>query len=153
MNKSRADTFSSRMESVINEYNNRIYDANKMYDKLKEIQNKLIDIANDIVEEIKLPTQLKKENYRTKVYIDILNNGISKYNLNLKLPISKIASSISILIDKETKAKDWYKRQSIVSDLLFNIINLLIKEKYSLNMEINREIAQEIIEHTKNISK
>lgn len=153
VNKSRADTFSSRMESVINEYNNRIYDANKMYDKLKEIQNKLIDIANDIVEEIKLPTQLKKENYRTKVYIDILNNGISKYNLNLELPISKIASSISILIDKETKAKDWYKRQSIVSDLLFNIINLLIKEKYSLNMEINREIAQEIIEHTKNISK
>lgn len=153
LNKSKADTFSSRMESVIHEYNNRIYDANNMYEKLKEIQNKLITIATNVADEIKLPSQLKKENYRIKVYIDVLNNGISKYNLSLEIPVRKIASNLSIFMDKEIKSKDWFNRQSIVADLLFNIINLLRKEKYSESMEINKEIAMEIIEHTKNISK
>lgn len=154
VNKIKAVDFEERLKSVLDDYNNRMSDADYIKNILDNVADQLLDLLNELKEE-ETSFNAMGIDYEEKAFYDILVAVAEKFKF--EYPDEKnveLAKEIrSALKDKE-KYSDWSNSLQIKALMQADIIMILAKHGYPpVPPEIYEKVYNDVIEQAENFKK
>ena len=154
VNKIKAVSFEKRLQTIIDDYNNRMSDADYIKSILDNVSEQLLKLLDDLKEEEESFTALGID-FEEKAFVDILEAVAEKFQF--EYPQDKnieLAKEIrAALRDKETYS-DWANSAQIKALMQADIILILAKHGYPpVPPEIYEKVYNDIIEQAENFKK
>jgi len=151
VNKVKGIDFSKKMQSLVEQYNERKEDdvlRSEVYDEMAEhLTNLIWEVQKEFTAGVELGIDFKE-----KAFYDILKDLCVKYDF--RYPEDKLvalAKAIKDLVDGQAKFPDWSKREDIKSALKVGLILLLDEHGYP---PVERdEVYKDIFEQAENFKK
>ena len=154
INKIKAVDFEKRLQKVIDDYNNRMSDADYVKSILDDVAEQLIDLLNKLKEE-EHSFEAMGIDYEEKAFFDILVAVAEKFQF--EFPESEnieLAKEIRAALRDKEKYADWANSTQIKALMQADIIMILAKHGYPPTPpEIYEKVYNEIIEQAENFKK
>ncbi len=151
VNRVKGIDFSKKMQTLVERYNDR--DANDILrsEVYEEMANALTDLIWEVHKEFSAGDELGID-FQEKAFYDILKELCVKYDF--KYPDDKmieLAKAVKLMVDKETRFPDAFKRDDIKSALKVELILLL--DEFGYPPVERDEVYVEIYEQAENFKK
>ena len=154
INKIKAVDFEKRLQKVIDDYNNRMSDADYVKSILDDVAEQLMDLLNKLKEE-EHSFEAMGIDYEEKAFFDILVAVAEKFQF--EFPESEnieLAKEIRAALRDKEKYADWANSTQIKALMQADIIMILAKHGYPPTPpEIYEKVYNEIIEQAENFKK
>lgn len=154
VNKIKAVSFGERLQNIIDDYNNRMTDADFIRGILDDVADQLIDLLNALKEEENSFSAMGID-YEEKAFYDILVAVAEKFQF--EYPDDKnieLAKEIRAALRDKEKYADWANSQQIKALMQADIIMILAKHGYPpVPPEIYEKVYSDILEQTENFKK
>ena len=154
VNKIKAVSFEERLQAILNDYNNRMSDADYIKSILDDVAAQLIDLLKDIKEEESSFADMGID-YEEKAFYDILVAVAEKFQF--EYPEDKnieLAKEIRAALRDKEKYSDWANSTQIKALMQADIIMILAKHGYPpVPPEIYEKVYNDILEQTENFKK
>jgi len=151
VNRVKGIDFTKKMQTLVERYNDR--DANDIFrsEVYEEMANALTDLIWEVHKEFSAGDELGID-FQEKAFYDILKELCVKYDF--KYPDDKmieLAKAVKLMVDKETRFPDAFKRDDIKSALKVELILLL--DEFGYPPVERDEVYVEIYEQAENFKK
>ena len=151
VNRVKGIDFTKKMQTLVERYNDR--DANDILrsEVYEEMANALTDLIWEVHKEFSAGDELGID-FQEKAFYDILKELCVKYDF--KYPDDKmieLAKAVKLMVDKETRFPDAFKRDDIKSALKVELILLL--DEFGYPPVERDEVYVEIYEQAENFKK
>ena len=154
VNKIKAVDFEERLQSVLDDYNNRMTDADYIKSILDNVADQLLDLLNQLKEEENSFSAMGID-YEEKAFYDILVAVAEKFQF--EYPDDKnieLAKEIRAALRDKEKYSDWANSIQIKALMQADIIMILAKHGYPpVPPEIYENVYSDILEQTENFKK
>ena len=154
VNKVKGKTFEERLQAVLNNYNNRMSDAEYIKEILDDVSAQLLELVENLKEEQESFTAMGIS-YEEKAFFDILVAVAEKFKF--EFPESEniaLAKEIRAALRDKEKYADWTNSVQIKAQMQADIITILAKHGYPPTPpEIYEKVYNDIIEQTENFKK
>ena len=154
VNKIKAVDFEERLQNILNDYNNRMTDADYIKSILDNVADQLLDLLNQLKKEEKSFSSMGID-YEEKAFYDILVAVAEKFQL--EYPDDKnieLAKEIRAALRDKEKYSDWANSMQIKDLMQADIIMILAKNGYPPTPpEIYEKVYSDILEQTENFKK
>ena len=151
VNKVRGIDFSKKMQSLVNQYNERKEDDIFRSEVYEEMADQLTNMIWDVHREFSAGDELGID-FEEKAFYDILKDLCVKYDFSY--PDDKLitlAQAVKVLVDSQAQFPDWNNRDDIKAALKVGLILLLDKHGYP---PVQRdEVYKDIFEQAENFKK
>ena len=154
VNKIKAVSFEDRLQAILDDYNNRMTDADYIKSILDNVADQLLDLLNQLKEEENSFSAMGID-YEEKAFYDILVAVAEKFQFDYpdKKNIELAKEIRAALRDKE-KYSDWANSMQIKALMQADIIMILAKHGYPPTPpEIYEKVYSDILEQTENFKK
>lgn len=151
VNKVKGIDFSKKMQSLVEEYNERKEDDVLRSEVYEEMAEHLTNLIWEVQKEFTAGAELGID-FEEKAFYDILKELCVKYDF--KYPEEKLialAKAVKDLVDTQAKFPDWSKREDIKSALKAGLILLL--DEYGYPPVERDEVYKDIFEQAENFKK
>lgn len=154
VNKIKAKTFEERLQAVLDDYNNRMTDADYIKDILDNVSAQLMELLRKLREEQDSFNAMGID-YEEKAFYDILVAVAEKYQF--EFPDSEnieLAKEIRAALRDKEKYADWANSTQIKALMQADIIIILAKHGYPPTpAEIYEKVYNDNLEQTENFKK
>ena len=154
VNKIKAKTFEERLQHVLDDYNNRMKDADYVKSILDDVSAQLMDLMKKLKEEQESFKEMGID-YEEKAFFDILVAVAEKFQF--EFPESEnieLAKEIRAALRDKEKYADWANSTQIKALMQADIILILAKHGYPPTPpEIYEKVYNDILEQTENFKK
>lgn len=154
VNKIKAVDFEERLQHIVDDYNNRMTDADYIKSILDNVAEQLMDLLNDLKEEENSFTAMGID-YEEKAFYDILVAVAEKFQF--EYPDDKnieLAKEIRAALRDKERYSDWANSMQIKALMQADIIMILAKHGYPpVPPEIYEKVYSDILEQTENFKK
>jgi len=154
INKIKAKTFEERLKAVLDNYNNRMTDAEYVKKILDDVSDQLMDLINKLKEEENSFSAMGID-YEEKSFFDILVAVAEKFQF--EFPESEnilLAKEIRAALRDKEKYADWANSTQIKALMQADIILILAKHGYPPTPpEIYEKVYSDILEQAENFKK
>ena len=154
VNKIKAKTFEERLQHVLDDYNNRMKDADYVKSILDDVSAQLMDLMKKLKEEQESFNEMGID-YEEKAFFDILVAVAEKFQF--EFPESEnieLAKEIRAALRDKEKYADWANSMQIKALMQADIIVILAKHGYPPTPpEIYEKVYNDILEQTENFKK
>ena len=154
VNKIKAVSFEDRLQKILDDYNNRMTDADYIKSILDHVADQLFDLMNQMKEEENSFSAMGID-YEEKAFYDILVAVAEKFQF--EYPDEKnieLAKEIRAALRDKEKYADWANSAQIKALMQAEIIMILAKHGYPpVPPEIYEKVYSDIIEQTENFKK
>ena len=154
VNKIKAVSFEDRLQAILDDYNNRMTDADYIKSILDNVADQLLDLLNQLKEEEKSFSAMGID-YEEKAFYDILVAVAEKFQF--EYPDDKnieLAKEIRAALRDKEKYSDWANSAQIKALMQADIILILAKHGYPPTPpEIYVKVYNDILEQTENFKK
>ena len=154
VNKIKAVDFEERLQHIVDDYNNRMTDADYIKSILDNVAEQLMDLLNDLKEEENSFNAMGID-YEEKAFYDILVAVAEKFQF--EYPDDKnieLAKEIRAALRDKEKYSDWANSMQIKALMQADIIMILAKHGYPpVPPEIYEKVYSDILEQTENFKK
>lgn len=152
INKIKGASFSDRLQSIINRYNERSENDLFDIDELRaEITEHMLELALKLKTEISSFQELGID-YEEKAFYDILNAVSRQYGFEFnKDKMLELAREIKKIVDDTTKYPDWNDRADIKAKLKMDIIVKL--HQFGYPPITQDEVYKNVLEQAENYKK
>lgn len=154
VNKIKALSFEERLQSIIDDYNNRMTDADYIKSILDNVADQLLDLLNQLKNEENSFSAMGID-YEEKAFYDILVAVAEKFQF--EYPDDKnieLAKEIRAALRDKEKYSDWANSMQIKALMQADIIMILAKHGYPpVPPEIYEKVYNDILEQTENFKK
>lgn len=151
VNKVKGIDFSKKMQTLVEQYNERKEDDVLRSEVYEEMAEHLTNLIWEVQKEFSAGDELGID-FEEKAFYDILKDLCIKYDF--KYPEDKLivlAQAVKDLVDSQAKYPDWSKREDIKSALKVGLIILLDEHGYP---PVERdEVYKDIFEQAENFKK
>ena len=151
VNKIKGIDFTKKMQSLVEQYNERKEDDVLRSEVYEEMAEHLTNLIWEVQKEFSAGDELGID-FEEKAFYDILKDLCLKYDF--KYPedkLIKLAKAVKDLVDTQAKFPDWSKREDIKSALKVGLILLLDEHGYP---PVKRdEVYKDIFEQAENFKK
>ena len=151
VNKIKAVDFSKRLQTIVDQYNERSEDMVLANDVLDELAGQMADLLRDLKTE-KYSFEEMGIDFEEKSFYDILEAIRDKYKFEYpEEQLIALSKDIKIIVDDKAKYTDWSERQDIKAELKVDLILKLAEHGYP---PVTRdEVYKEIFEQAENFKK
>lgn len=147
-------SFEERLQSIIDDYNNRMTDADYIKSILDNVADQLLDLLNQLKDEENSFSAMGID-YEEKAFYDILVAVAEKFQF--EYPDDKnieLAKEIRAALRDKEKYSDWANSMQIKALMQADIIMILAKHGYPpVPPEIYEKVYNDILEQTENFKK
>ncbi len=154
VNKIKAKTFEERLQAILNDYNNRMTDAEYVRHILDNVSDQLMELLKKLKEEQDSFNAMGID-YEEKAFYDILVAVAEKFRF--EFPDSEnieLAKEIRAALRDKEKYADWANSAQIKALMQADIIIILAKHGYPPTPpEIYEKVYNDILEQTENFKK
>jgi len=154
VNKIKAKTFEERLQAVLDDYNNRMTDADYVKSILDDVSEQLMDLLKKLKEEEDSFSSMGID-YEEKAFYDILIAVAEKFQF--EFPESEnieLAKEIRAALRDKEKYADWANSAQIKALMQADIIIILAKHGYPPTPpEIYEKVYNDILEQAENFKK
>ncbi len=154
VNKIKAKTFEERLQSVLDNYNNRMSDSEYVKNILGDVSAQLMDLLQKLKEEENSFNAMGID-YEEKAFFDILVAVAEKFKF--EFPESEnieLAKEIRAAMRDKEKYSDWANSTQIKALMQADIIMILAKHGYPpVPPEIYEKVYNDILEQAENFKK
>ena len=154
VNKIKALSFEERLQSIIDDYNNRMTDADYIKSILDNVADQLLDLLNQMKDEENSFSAMGID-YKEKAFYDILVAVAKKFQF--EYPDDKnieLAKEIRAALRDKEKYSDWANSMQIKALMQADIITILAKHGYPpVPPEIYEKVYNDILEQAENFKK
>ncbi len=154
VNKIKAKTFEERLQAILNDYNNRMTDAEYVRHILDNVSDQLMELLKKLKEEQDSFSAMGID-YEEKAFYDILVAVAEKFKF--EFPDSEnieLAKEIRAALRDKEKYADWANSAQIKALMQADIIIILAKHGYPPTPpEIYEKVYNDILEQTENFKK
>ena len=154
VNKIKALSFEERLQNIIDDYNNRMSDADYIKSILDNVADQLLDLLNQLKEEENSFSAMGID-YEEKAFYDILVAVAEKFQF--EYPDDKnieLAKEIRAALRDKEKYTDWANSLQIKALVQADIIMILAQHGYPpVPPEIYEKVYNDILEQTENFKK
>lgn len=154
VNKIKGKTFEERLQAIIDNYNNRMTDADYVKDILDDVSVQLMELVQKLKDEQESFKAMGID-YEEKAFFDILVAVAEKFKF--EFPESEniaLAKEIRDALRDKEKYADWTNSVQIKAQMQADIITILAKHGYPPTPpEIYEKVYNDIIEQTENFKK
>ena len=154
VNKIKAVSFEDRLQAILDDYNNRMNDADYIKSILDNVADQLLDLMNQLKEEEDSFNEMGIS-YEEKAFYDILVAVADKFQF--EYPDDKnieLAKEIRAALKDKEKYSDWANSMQIKALMQADIIMILAKHGYPPTPpEIYEKVYNDIIEQAENFQK
>ena len=154
VNKIKALSFEERLQNIIDDYNNRMSDADYIKSILDNVADQLLDLLNQLKEEENSFSAMGID-YEEKAFYDILVAVAEKFQF--EYPDDKnieLAKEIRAALRDKEKYTDWANSLQIKALMQADIIMILAQHGYPpVPPEIYEKVYKDILEQTENLKK
>lgn len=154
VNKIKAVSFEERLQGILDDYNNRMTDANYIKSILDNVADQLLDLLNQLKEEENSFSAMGID-YEEKAFYDILVAVAEKFQF--EYPDDKnieLAKEIRAAMRNNEKYSDWANSMQIRALMQADIIMILAKHGYPpVPPEIYEKVYNDILEQAENFKK
>ena len=154
VNKIKAKTFEERLQSVLDNYNNRMSDSEYVKNILDDVSAQLMDLLQKLKEEENSFNAMGID-YEEKAFFDILVAVAEKFKF--EFPESEnieLAKEIRAAMRDKEKYSDWANSTQIKALMQADIIMILAKHGYPpVPPEIYEKVYNDILEQAENFKK
>lgn len=154
VNKIKALSFEERLQSIIDDYNNRMTDADYIKSILDNVADQLLELLNQLKDEENSFSAMGID-YEEKAFYDILVAVAEKFQFDY--PDDKnieLAKEIRAALRDKEKYSDWANSMQIKALMQADIIMILAKHGYPpVPPEIYEKVYNDILEQTENFKK
>ena len=154
VNKIKALSFEERLQSIIDDYNNRMTDADYIKSILDNVADQLLDLLNQMKDEENSFSAMGID-YKEKAFYDILVAVAEKFQF--EYPDDKnieLAKEIRAALRDKEKYSDWANSMQIKALMQADIITILAKHGYPpVPPEIYEKVYNDILEQAENFKK
>ena len=154
VNKIKAVSFEDRLQAILDDYNNRMTDADYIKSILDNVADQLLDLLNQLKEEENSFSAMGID-YEEKAFYDILVAVAEKFQF--EYPDDKnieLAKEIRAALRDKEKYSDWANSMQIKALMQADIIMILAKHGYPpVPPEIYEKVYSDILEQTENFKK
>ena len=145
VNKMKGMDFTEKFQALVNKYNERDVDADKLYE---EITDEIFTLMGDIKTEINSNEELDIS-FEEKAFYDILKALAHKHGFEYaENKLLELAKAVKLLVDGKAKYPDWNKKENIRAELKMDLIMLLADHGYP-PIDHN-EVYQQVFEQAEN---
>lgn len=154
VNKIKAKTFEERLQAVLDNYNNRMSDADYVKSILDDVSAQLMDLLQKLKEEQESFNSLGID-YEEKAFYDILTAVAEKFHFEFPDAENiELAKEIRAVLRNREKYADWANSVQVKALMQADIIMILAKHGYPPTPpEIYEKVYNDIIEQTENFKK
>jgi type I restriction enzyme R subunit len=154
VNKIKAKTFEERLQAVLDNYNNRMSDADYVKSILDDVSAQLMDLLQKLKEEQESFNSLGID-YEEKAFCDILTAVAEKFHFEFPDAENiELAKEIRAVLRNREKYADWANSVQVKALMQADIIMILAKHGYPPTPpEIYEKVYNDIIEQTENFKK
>ncbi len=152
VNKVKAVSFTERLNSIIDKYNDRTDDIVLADEIVTEVAKQLADLFEEIKKDNVLPDGIP--NIEVKAFYDILKSVAEQYGFLDEYTEEQyiaLAKDVKEVVDDKTQYIDWDKKSDIKAQLKVQIILTLAKHKYP--PATRDEVFKAIFEQAENFKK
>ena len=154
VNKIKAKTFEERLQSVLDNYNNRMSDSEYVKNILDDVSAQLMDLLQKLKEEENSFNAMGID-YEEKAFFDILVAVAEKFKF--EFPESEnieLSKEIRAAMRDKEKYSDWANSTQIKALMQTDIIMILAKHGYPpVPPEIYEKVYNDILEQAENFKK
>lgn len=154
VNKIKAVDFEKRLQNVLDDYNNRMTDADYIKSILDNVADQLLDLLNQLKEEENSFSEMGID-YEEKAFYDILIAVAQKFQF--EYPDDKnieLAKEIRAALRDKEKYSDWAASMQIRALMQADIIMILAKHGYPpVPPDIYEKVYNDILEQAENFKK
>ena len=154
VNKIKAVSFEDRLLAILDDYNNRMTDADYIKSILDNVAEQLLDLLNQLKEEENSFSAMGID-YEEKSFYDILVAVAEKFQFDY--PDDKnieLAKEIRAALRDKEKYSDWANSMQIKALMQADIIMILAKHGYPpVPPEIYEKVYNDILEQAENFKK
>lgn len=154
VNKIKALSFEERLQNIIDDYNNRMTDADYIKSILDNVADQLLELLNQLKDEENSFNAMGID-YEEKAFYDILVAVAEKFQF--EYPDDKnieLAKEIRAALRDKEKYSDWANSMQIKALMQADIIMILAKHGYPpVPPEIYEKVYNDILEQTENFKK
>lgn len=154
VNKIKAQTFEERLQSIIDNYNNRISDKEQVESILNDVTEQLVELLKSLNLEQKSFMKMGID-YEEKAFYDILVAVADKYKFSFSNEKNlELAKAIHKEMTDKSKYTDWANRADIKAEMQAAIILLLRQYGYPPTPpEIYQMVYDDVIKQAENFKK
>ena len=154
VNKIKAVSFEERLQTILDDYNNRMSDADYIKSILDNVAEQLLDLLNDLKEEENSFASMGID-YEEKAFYDILVAVAEKFKFEYpKEKNIELAKEIRAKLRDKEKFSDWANSMQIKALMQAEIIMTLAEHGYPpVPPEIYQKVYNDIIEQAENFKK
>ena len=152
MNKVKAVSFTERLNTIIDQYNDRSDDIVLADEIVTEVAKQLADLFEEIKKDNVLPDGIP--NIEVKAFYDILKSVAERYGFLDEYTEEQyiaLAKDVKEVVDDKTQYIDWDKKADIKAQLKVQIILTLAKHKYP--PATRDDVFKAIFEQAENFKK
>ena len=151
VNRIKGVEFMDRLQSLINEYNDRTADKKFAMNVLESVADKLTDLMKAL-EEDKNSFKSLGIDYEEKAFLDILFSVSVKYEFEYdKDKMIELSKKIKQIVTDKSKYTDWTKKENIKAELQQDLIILL--DEYDYPPVTNDIVYEEVLSQAENFKK
>lgn len=154
VNKIKAVSFEERLQSILDNYNSRMSDADYIKSILDNVADQLLDLLNQLKDEESSFSAMGID-YEEKAFYDILVAVAEKFGFDY--PDDKnieLAKEIRAALRDKEKYSDWANSMQIKALMQADIIMILAKHGYPpVPPEIYEKVYNDILEQTENFKR
>ena len=148
VNKVKGLDFTEKFQALVNKYNERDVDTDKLYD---EITDEIFNLVGELKEELNSNDELDIS-FEEKAFYDILKLLAHKYGFEYaENKLLELAKAVKELVDEKAKYPDWNKKEDIKAELKIGLIMLLAEHGYP--PVDHNEVYEEVFEQAENYKK
>ncbi|MBR5028215.1 MAG: DUF3387 domain-containing protein, partial [Bacteroidales bacterium] len=152
VNKVKAVSFTERLNTIIDQYNDRSDDIVLADEIVTEVAKQLADLFEEIKKDNVLPDGIP--NIEVKAFYDILKSVAERYGFLDEYTEEQyiaLAKDVKEVVDDKTQYIDWDKKADIKAQLKVQIILTLAKHKYP--PATRDDVFKAIFEQAENFKK
>lgn len=154
VNKIKAVSFEQRLQKILDDYNNRMSDADYIKKILDNVADQLLELLDQLKEEENSFAKMGID-FEEKAFYDILVAVAEKFQF--EYPDDKnieLAKEIRAALRDKEKYSDWANSMQIKALMQADIIMILAKHGYPpVPPEIYEKVYNDILEQTENFKK
>ena len=154
VNKIKAVSFEDRLQAILDDYNNRMTDADYIKSILDNVAAQLLDLLNQLKNEENSFSAMGID-YEEKAFYDILVAVAEKFQFEYpKDKNIELAKEIRAALRNNEKYSDWANSMQIKALMQADIIMILAKHGYPpVPPEIYEKVYNDILEQAENFKK
>jgi len=151
VNKTMGVDFSKKLQSLVQNYNERKEDDVLVSEVLEDFSDEIIDLIHALKKEMDSFDDLGID-FEEKAFYDILKSLAQKYDFSYpEEKLIELSKAVKLVVDDKVQHTDWSHRADIKAQLKVGLILVLAKHGYP---PVDRdEVYQEIFEQAENFKK